>query len=165
MSKALRQYVIKSLVNYSNVERQIQLLQCELLLSEKITSNEMLEVMAFEKGEGGNGPKGYVSDKTASVAMRYRERANELNEETRRALMEQLIPLRSQKDRLDRCIMLLSPMSKSILVGFYMNKRTIKDLALELHLSERTIQRYRDNAIDEVVSMYELLERIGVVIE
>lgn len=165
MIQTSKSYVMMCLENYAKNEQQIELLQCELSSISLISENEMIEALTFSKGDGVTTSKGHVSDKTANIAMQYRDMINEMNEETIAAVINQLRPLKLQKDRLDRCIGLLSPIHNSIISGLYIQSRTVKDLASEIHVSERTILRYRDNAVNELVSMYELLESVGIVLQ
>lgn len=165
MSDKLRVYLIKSLEDYLRTARLIELLQCELLASPIVTENEVLIALALSREEGSTVSLDNKFDKTASVALQYRDLTTKINEDTKLTVVNQLLSLKMQKERLDRCISLLSSANNTVITGMYIHEKTIKDLSLELHVSERTVQRYRDNAIDELVSMYELLEQIGLVLE
>lgn len=165
MSEKTKVHLLKCLEDYLIIARQIDLLQCELSANPIVAEDEVLMALAFSREEGASIPVGKMFDKTSNVALQYRDLTEKLNEETTISVLNQLCPLKARKERLDRCIKLLSPIDNRVITGIYIQKRTIKDLALELHVSERTIQRYRDNAIDELGSMYELLEHAGVVIE
>lgn len=163
---SIRTYVVECLESYSQVAREIELLQCELSSLATVTEKEMLDVMAFAKEDSDvRRSKRYVSDRTANIAMYYRDLAVKINDDTRLGVMSQLRPLKAKKERLDRCIMFLSLISNRVLTGLYIHGRAVKDLALELHISERTVLRYRDNAVEELVSMYNILEQVGIVLE
>ena len=164
--KPIRSYVVECLENYCRAAREIDLLQCELASLGAVSAEDVLETMAFAKGDNEvHGPKWHMSDKTSSIAVRYRDVAVKMNDEAKLGVMSQLFPLKAKKERLDRCIMFLSAINNKVITGLYIQERAVKDLALELHVSERTVQRYRDNAVDELVSMYEILEQVGIALE
>lgn len=165
MSEKTKVHLLKCLEDYLIIARRIDLLQCELSANPVVTEDEVLMALALSREEGASIPVGKMFDKTSNVALQYRDLTEKLNGETKASVLNQLCPLKARKERLDRCITLLSPVDNRVITGIYIQKKTIKDLALELHVSERTIQRYRDNAIDELVSMCELLEQVGIFFE
>lgn len=162
--KLLREYVVHSLLEYPALSRQIELLQYELSVLTDVAPEEMIEAMAFARGDGA-GAAGSISDRTAGIALSYREKAEKANADIRTAILDQLRPLLLRKERLDRCVKHLPPVYHKVLSALYMQGNSIKSLATQMHISERTIQRYRDKAIGELVSMFELLEKAGVVLE
>ena len=155
MIQASKSYVMMCLENYAKNEQQIELLQCELSSIGLISENEMIEALTFSKGDGVTTSTGHVSDKTASIAMRYRDMINEMNEDTLTAVINQLRPLKLQKDRLDRCIGLLTPIHNSIISGLYIQSRTVKDLLIDITGAPYNVGVLVDNADIAVVGVFQ----------
>ena len=101
MSDQLRNHLIKHLEDYSKNKRQIELLQCELSATPTVTGNEVLMALALSKEAGDVIPTGHMFDKTANVALQYRDLTMKLNEETKSSVVNQLLPLKTRKERLD----------------------------------------------------------------
>ena len=165
MLSEVKKYVIQILDDYLSTNCQINLLQHELSSFMPITPEEMMETMVYAKREGGASARMQASDKTARIALTYRDKTDQVNESVQTSILDQLRPLLIRKERLDYCMLQLSPIHNKILHEMYMQHKDTKMIASEMHLSERTIQRYRDKAIHELTAMYELLEKMGVVLE
>lgn len=162
MDKELRVYIIGILGNYRKYTQKIALLRYELAHQNKISADEMLEAMALSKGTGNAPAKGHISDKTYYIALNYLDRAADLNAERISNITGQLRPLESRINRLSHCVKQLRPDHERVIVSLYFDGKNIRSLAAEMHISERTVQRYRDAAIDELVQMYEILSEAGL---
>lgn len=162
MKNKLKESIIRTLENYRKYAQQIALLQYELAHLDRISADEMLEAMALSKGTGNAPTKGHISDKTYYIALNYLDRAADLNAERISNITGQLRPLESRVNRLVHCVKQLRPDHERVIDGLYFDGKNIRALASEMHISERTVQRYRDAAIDELTEMYEVLTEAGV---
>lgn len=162
MNNKLKEAIICTLENYRKYTQQIALLRYELTHRDRITADEMLEAMAFSKGTGNVPTKGHISDKTYYVALNYLERTADLDAECISIITEQLEALEMRVNRLKHCVKQLRPHHKQVIVGLYFDEKNFRMLSSEMHVSERTIQRYRDAAIDELAEMYEILCVAGI---
>ena len=166
MDLNLRKNIIKMLEDYQKSKQQIALLRYEIAHPQEISHREMMESMIFARGEGNaRMPQGYVSDKTYYIAMNYQDKADALNRERNTTLSEQLLHLERRVDRLKHSVYQLSSERGAVIRGIYFDGKGYKELAAELHLSERTIQRYKEVAIDDLTMMYEVLYNAGVAFE
>ena len=52
-----------------------------------------------------------------------------------------------------------------IIQGLYFKGKSQKVLVEELPLSESTLQRYRDKAVEALVKMYSTLQEVGIIFE
>lgn len=155
-------YIVDTLENYQKYIRQIALLQYELAHLDRISADEMLEAMALSKGTGNAPTKGHISDKTYYIALNYLNRAADLNAERISTITGQLRPLESRVNRLLHCVKQLRPDHEQVISGLYFDGKNLRSLASEMHISERTVQRYRDAAINELAEMYEILSEAGL---
>lgn len=163
MNIEIREYVEQLLNNYQKYCKQIALLRYELSHAKAISHHEMIESMFFSRGDPPLCmPKGHVSDKTYYIAMNYRDKAENLNRERNTTLIEQLIRLERHTDRLKHSVLQLDPERRAVIQGVYFEGKGYKEIAAEMHLSERTVQRYKDIAIAEIEMMYEALFKAGV---
>ena len=162
MNNKLKETIIQTLENYRKYTQQIALLRYELAHHDRIFADEMLETMALSKGIGTAPAKGYISDKTYYIALNYLDRTADLNAERISSITGQLRPLESRINRLVHCVKQLRPDHERVIVGLYFDGKNIRALATEMHISERTVQRYRDAAIDELAEMYEILSEAGI---
>ncbi len=162
MNTELKQYIIYTLENYRKYTQQIALLRYELTHLDRISADEMLEAMALSKGTGSVPAKGRISDKTYYIALNYLDCAADLNAERISNITSQLRPLEFRVDRLVHCVKQLRPDHEQVISGLYFDSKNLRVLASEMHISERTVQRYRDAAIDELAQMYEILSEAGL---
>ena len=72
-----------------------------------ITYDEMIENMAFAHMDGIGAAPGYISDKTAYIALHYRQKAADVNRDSASDLVEQLMNLEDKCGRLDILIPIL----------------------------------------------------------
>lgn len=75
MREDIRMKVLDLLKTYPDNMRKIAQLNYELAHPSQISATEMLEAMAFKKGNGERHSVGEVSDKTLYIAMNYRNEA------------------------------------------------------------------------------------------
>lgn len=103
-----------------------------------------------------------ISDKTFYIAVNYQEKAERLNREKVTSISEELLRLEQKLSRLEYCVKKLPSSRAEVIRGLYFERKELKNLALEMHISDRTVQRYRDSAIEELALMYETLQNAGV---
>ena len=162
MSREMKQYVVRLLESYRSDMQHIAILRYELAHPQQVLPTEMLEALALARGDGSRGNSGFISDKTYYIAMNYQEKAECVNYENVSSIAKELRQLEQKVERLDRCISQLLPAQQSVIRGIYFANMGLKSLAEELHLSERTLQRYKEKAVDELTAMYGTLSKAGV---
>lgn len=162
MSQEMKLYVVRLLEAYRSDTQHIAILRYELAHPQLVLPTEMLEALALAKGDGGKGSAGYISDKTYYIAMNYQEKTESMNQENVSSISKELRQLEQKVSRLEHCVSQLIPAQQSVIKGIYFENKGLKNLAVELHLSERTLQRYKESAVDVLVAMYETLSKAGV---
>lgn len=162
MNMEIKKYVVSLLENYRMYVQQIGVLRYELSNSKQLDPNEVLGAMAFAKGEGGSPSVGHISDKTYFIAMNYRDKTASINSEGIASIAQELADLEQKIGRLNNCVAQLNEECTSAIRGIYYEGKSIRLLADEMNLNERSLRRRRDKAIDELASMYAMLERTGL---
>lgn len=162
----LKQKMIRLLKTYIINTKKLALLRNELSSFAHITPDEMLETMVFAKCESGARPAvGQVSDKTAHIAMSYRQKASEVNESILNEISAQIWELERRQSRMETCLTQLPSEQADVIRGLYFEGQHPRDLAESMHLCERTILRYRDRAIAALIEMYLALQDAGVILD
>ncbi len=112
--------------------------------------------MSFAKRtEEGSRSKGHISDKTLYIAMNYQGAADRLNKENRTDIVDKLIPLEREADRLEHYVGLLKDQQSALLRRHFFDCVGWNDLCAEMRLSPKTLRKLREEAIDALTEMYE----------
>lgn len=166
MSTDMFAYVVHLLETYRSVQQKIAVLRYELSHPSNIHPNEMLAALAYPKQSlDAHTPAGHISDRTFYIAVNYQEKASAANQDSIASVSSQLMKLERRVTRLKHCVLQLPESHRIVIQGIYFHKRGLKDLADELHISERTVQRYRNNGIQALTEMYQTLKNTGTSLE
>lgn len=164
--REMKEKVQNLLKDVPTIKKKIALLRYEWEHPQMVTPNEILESMVFSRGgEGGRPSVGHVSNKTYHIAVNYKDRTTLENRKQISDLATELERLERILYRLEYCVSQLPGEQSAIIRGLYFDEKGQKDLVEELHLSESSIQRYRDKAVDSLSAMYCTLDEAGVVLD
>lgn len=153
-------YVVGLLESYQKRSKQIELLHYELSHPSDISENEMIGALALAHGEGG-GSGGHISNKTLYIAMNYQQRTKKANQGTRAEIVDQLVELENQQERLNYYVSLLKARHTELLKLLYFEGYSQEECAKKLKVATRTVRRIRDDAIDELVEMYSFTKGVA----
>lgn len=159
MKNQLKHRILSELKDYRRNMQQIALLRYELMHYNRVSSTEIIETMALSRNGTTISATGNISDKTYYVATKHEANTFKLNEECFTAIATQLNVLETKTRRLKHCVAQLNPQYTQVISLIYFDAVSIKAVATQMHMSERTIQRYRDAALDELVILYDFLFR------
>ena len=110
--------------------------------------------------------KRYQTEKKKIDLLRYeRDSLSITSLEENRELLEQLERLERKVYRLEHYVEQLPDEQMKIIKGLYFKGKIQKVLVEELPLSESTLQRYRDKAVEALVKMYSTLQEVGIIFE
>lgn len=159
----LKLKVIELLKSYPHRKRKIGQLKFELEHLTLIGGDELIGGLSLGSQAYGSGnPKGgYISNKTMMIALQYQDMTQRLNTETVIQITQELQALEVEVERLERYLSLLEPRQANILRLYYIEGRTWPELVQELYLSRRSLQNLRDQGVDELASMYQLITDIN----
>jgi len=111
----VKDYVVQELESYPRTLRQIAVLRYELEHPVQVSTEEMLDAMAFARGEHFGVAPGHVSDKTLYIAMNYRQKANEVNAEISGEISAKLLELEHKKNRIEYYVGMLDSRKAEII--------------------------------------------------
>ena len=162
----LKQNILTLLKSYSAEKKKISLLRYELQHPQQVSAEEVLESMAFAKGEVGiQSSVGHISDKTYHIALHYQDQAAAWNQNEVLEVTSQLERIERKLYRLEHCVSQLPEEQAQIISGLFFEGKGQKTLVEELHLSESTVQRYREKALDSLTEMYRIIQESGISVE
>ncbi len=158
-----KEYVIMLLKNHSRMVREVASLRFELKNFVKTEDDEIIEGMALSSKMGDGIRSGKISDKTADVALRYREVAQRVNEEAFKAVVHRLDTLEAAIGRLDFYMGQLDKTQAEVLRGYYFEHHTWREMQEEMNLTIKTLRKIRDTAVASLVERYALLLSLSVI--
>lgn len=158
----MKEYVEKLLQDYNKMKQEIELLEFELVNIKSISSNEILESLSLPGITEEVSLKSGVSDKTASLAVSYPQRIEALKNESLQEVYSRLSYLRTTSERLDFCLSKINAHYAAILKEHYFDGYSWRELATLKNISSKTLMKYRDDAIAQIVTLYKSLEKVGL---
>lgn len=160
-----KEYVIMLLKNHSRMAREAATLRFELKNFVKVGDDETIEEMALSHQMGDGIHSGRISDKTADVALRYREVADQVNEEAFKAVVHRLNALETAIERLDFYLGQLDKTQTDVLQGYYFERKTWREMQEGMNLATKSLRRIRDTAVASLTEQYALLFSLSVITE
>lgn len=124
-----------------------------------VSPDAMIGAMSLGHGDGTARSKGHISNKTLYIALNYQEQADLITSEAREKIVEHLIELEREQEKLAYYITLLNDQQQeTVIVRFYFEGRTWSEIARELHVVTRTVHKIKNRALDRLAAMYTFAE-------
>ena len=114
--------------------------------------------MSYFHGEGAGTPSGGVSDRTLYIAMNFREKAKAMNTEIRKDIVQRLLPLEREIERLEFYVKMLPDREQNVIRMLFFEGMNQQQAAKELGVSTWTVRKYQNDAIDQLAKMYAFAE-------
>lgn len=102
---------------------------------------------------------------STDVALRYREVAEQVNEEAYKAVIHRLSALETAIERLDFYLGQLDKAQVEVLRGYYFERRTWREMQEGTELAVKTLRKMRDTAVASLTEQYALLFSLSVITE
>ena len=148
MELTYKSYVLELLENSSHRLRQIELMRYELQRIPQVSDSEMIEAMSLPSLAGSE--KAVSSKAVPDVALSYKRTAERMNAEALGELVSAYMDLWREHDRLLHYIGLLDERQGRVLQLYYFESYVWTDVAKAMHMTVRTAQRSRQQAVDEL---------------
>ena len=152
MEPTYKSYVLELLENSSHRLRQIELMRYELQHIPQVSDSEMIEAMSLPSLMSNE--KAANSKSFPDVALSYKRTAERMNAETLGELASAYVDLWREHDRLQHYIGLLDERQGRVLQLYYFESYVWTDVAKTMHMTVRTAQRIRQQAVDELAKLY-----------
>ena len=151
----MRERIEALIRDYQKNKMELKCLEHQIRNFRGISENEMIDTMYFTQPEGERVQTSGVSDKTAKIAMSYRERMDVMNEELYQHLEKQYFALAEEISFFESAVKALPGKMGEIMQDMIFSQASWDELADKHFVGRTTIWRYRQKAIDELVVLYE----------
>ena len=151
----MRERIEALIRDYQKNKLELKCLEHQIRNFRGISENEMIDTMYFTQPEGERVQTSGVSDKTAKIAMSYRERMDAMNEEWYQHLEKQYFALAEEISFFESAVKALPGKMGEIMQDMIFSQASWDELADKHFVGRTTIWRYRQKAIDELVVLYE----------
>ena len=148
-----KEYVEYLLKNYHQIKREIEVSKALLKITIYESEDEVIEEMNFEAFKGEKVKHSNIADKTANIAMRYKDkkekqeanRVKELKKEIRKKKVELL--------KIETSVGVLETPMQRVIKGLYFEGKSRAQLCRELYISEGTLGRWRKKGVGKIVGL------------
>lgn len=144
--------------DYPKNKMELKCLEKQIQNFRGISETEMIDSMQFSHPEGERVQSSGVSDKTARIAVNYRERMDRINREWYEHLEQRYFFLSEEISFLESAVKSLPGTMGEIMQDLIFNQTSWDDLAEKHYMSRRSVGRYRQKAIEELDALYEKYE-------
>ena len=145
----MRERIEALIRDYQKNKMELKCLEHQIRNFRGISENEMIDTMYFTQPEGERVQTSGVSDKTAKIAMSYRERMDAMNEEWYQHLEKQYFALAEEISFFESAVKALPGKMGEIMQDMIFSQASWDELADKHFVGRTTIWRYRQKAIDE----------------
>ena len=133
--------VLDRLENYQKMMRQIELLQYEIQYASHVTPTEMIEVMTFQKRDADNAGTNAYPKSVPELISKYADLCHE-------------------QDRLSHYIGFLDGRQQDVIRRYYFEQQSWGEIADGMGSTPRTVQRLRQQAVEELANLYAFADGI-----
>lgn len=151
--------IVDLIKQYPEKKQELAVLQNQIKNFKGVTENEVIDSMQFSSPQGERVQSSVISDKTAKIAISYRERTKQINDEWYRYLVEQYTTLRDELEFFEFALTQLSGQLSGIMHDLVIEQNTWERTMERYHISRKTLWRYRQKAITELDRLYEMRDR------
>lgn len=151
---ATREDVIELLKTYPILQKKINLLEYERLHPSKVSQDEVISELALGHPLTGIvGSAGHISNKTMQIALNFQDEADRLNYQTILEIDQELHALQQRIEKLEFYVSQLEKKQAGVIRKYYFEEKTWPEIQKEMHISSRTLSKYRDDGLDALCAM------------
>lgn len=152
--------VLRRLKSYPAMKRKLEQLRYELENSVTVDETDIIESLVLGAHNEGQlrCKNAHLSDKTMAIAMQYKDIRKHMENESICDIRRELRTLEAEVNRLEYYVSLLDKRGATVIRLLYFERRSWEEAGDEMRVSERTLSRYRKSAINELVSMFSLID-------
>ena len=151
--------VEKIMRDYRLMVRERICLENQIRNFQGITEEEMIDSLHFSQSDEERVQASCVSDKTARIAVSYREKMNKINKEWQAHLEKKLIVITEEMDFFESAVFSLSGNLPEFVSDMVIKGLTWDDLAVKYHISRTMVAKNRKRAIRELETLYAIHDR------
>jgi len=156
MPDEARTYVISLLESNRERMQEIALLHYELEHPARVSRDEVIGAMSLSHGEGTARSSGHISNKTLYIALNYQDHADRMNSDATVNIVERLVDLEHEQERLVYYISLLDMQQKIAINRYYFEGVPWEKIAQELQIAVRSVYKVKKRAVNRLAELYKL---------
>lgn len=141
--------------DYSKNKMELECLKHQICNFRGITESDIIDSMFFSQPDGERVQTSGTSDKTASIAMNYRQRMERINNEWYEHLEKQYMELAEDLRFFESAVSSLRGVPGEVMVDLVLREMTWEQVAEKYYISRRTVGNYRAKAVTELEKLYD----------
>lgn len=160
----VQEYVLRQLDEYQRRVQSIQALEFELHALAPLTEKEndaLIASMTFASPIGERVQTSTHADKTANIALSYRETGFEQLKEVMQNLLRRINHFQLENKRLDLYLSTLTPEDEEIIKMHYFQRLSWRRIAEQKSICLRTVMKRKDRGIARLVELYGSWAELG----
>lgn len=154
----MKGYVEKVISDYPQMVREREHLKKQIENFEFLSADELISAMSFSHPDGERVQSSALSDKTARIALGYRDKLDRINEELIVPMQKRYYALDAEISFLESAISHLPDDLFHIMQGLVIEGRTWDEVSEEMFISITKLQKLRKAAIDHLTRTYQRRE-------
>lgn len=148
-----KEYVEYLLKNYHQIKREIEVLKVLLEITIYESDEEIIEEMNFETFKGEKVKHRNIADKTANIAMGYKEKREKQESNRIKELKKEIRKKEVELLKLETTVEILETPMQRVIKGLYFEGKSRVQLCRELYVSEVTLGRWRKKGIGKIAGL------------
>lgn len=142
------------------MKKELEVLQFQMSHFKGVEENDLILSMQFSHPEGGERVQtSSISDKTASVAMNYKQRMERENDEWFSFLFSRYRYVSEEVAFFENSVAALPGNLSGVIQDLVMGELTWENIAMKYHVTTAMIAKYKKKALRELEAVYELRDR------
>lgn len=152
----MKGYVEKIISEYPQMVREREHLKKQMEAQEFLSADELISAMSFSHPDGERIQSSDLSDKTARIALGYREKLERINEELIVPMQKRYAVLDEEIKFFENSIYDLPGELSKLMEALFLQRMTWSEVEQCFCISQSTIARYRKCAINQMVRDYQI---------
>ena len=154
----MKGYVEKMISEYPQMVRERESLKKQMEAQEFLSADELISAMSFSHPDGERVQSSDLSDKTARIALGYREKLERINEELIVPMQKRYQALNVEISFLEDAILNLPEDLAYVMQELVLKGHTWEEVSQEMFISVTKLQKLRKAAIDNLIRAYQKRE-------
>ena len=144
----------KLIRDYPAKKMQLDCLRHQLASFKGISESEMIDTMQYAQPTGERVSTSNTSDKTATIALNYRQRMERINQEWYEHLADECIRLTEEIRFFESAVRSLKGLPGAVLCDMIWEEMPWDELARKYFVSRTMVGKYRKKAVQDLESLY-----------
>lgn len=141
---------------YVTLKKELMVLQFQLENFKGVDESDIIHSMTLAHPEGERVQTSGISDKTAKVALNFRQIMERENDDWFSFLWNRYRYINEEVEFFERCVASLSDILSGVITDLLDEDMTWDAIAMKYHVSTTMVSKYKKSALKKLEEMYEL---------